>query len=238
MPRCPGRLSSRTTRTLLWCASFGQCNIQALEVFQRAHDALAAARSQQPSAGQFALRLSPNCRAARPRELAIVLDRAASSRRRCQSALLRARRDTPSPSTIPACPIATSVTRCWKPSRSCDCAPERPRSLSMTWTRSIGQPSATARSRKAYRRLLLGVLEQLTKRGLTGARRGMHHAQMAGVSLPGDVSRHGSLGSLLPAPAPGCSGGARRMVRRASSISIRPSSCSSTRPASPRRWPA
>lgn len=82
---------------------------------------------------------------------------AANLRRRCQSALLRARRDTSSPSTIPSCPIATSVTRCWKPSRSCDCAPERPRSLSMTWTRSIGQPRAIARSRKAYFRLVLSV---------------------------------------------------------------------------------
>ena len=39
---------------------------------------------------------------------------------RCQSALLRARRDTSRPSTIPARPMPTSATRRWKPSRSAE----------------------------------------------------------------------------------------------------------------------
>lgn len=86
-----------------------------------------------------------------------VWDSADSSSSRCQSALLRARRETSSPSTMPACPIATSVTKCWKPSRPAACAPDRPRSLSITCTRSIGQPRATARSRSAYWRLVLSV---------------------------------------------------------------------------------
>ena len=82
---------------------------------------------------------------------------AQSSSSRCQSVLLRASRDTSSPSTIPTRPRLTSVTRRWKPSRSAALAPDCPRSLSMTTIRSSGQPSATARSRSAYWRRVLSV---------------------------------------------------------------------------------
>ena len=40
-----------------------------------------------------------------------------SSIRRCQSAELRASLETSKPMTMPALPRATSLTRCWKPSR-------------------------------------------------------------------------------------------------------------------------
>ena len=45
---------------------------------------------------------------------------------RCQSALLRARRETSRPSTIPARPMPTSATRRWNPSRSAADAPDWP----------------------------------------------------------------------------------------------------------------
>src|SRR5215469_14153183 len=61
------------------------------------------------------------------------------SNKRYQSALLRAKRETSRPSTIPARPIATSVVRCAKPERSTHPEPDRPRSSSMTITCSLAQ---------------------------------------------------------------------------------------------------
>src|SRR5215470_17725851 len=66
------------------------------------------------------------------------------SSRRYQSALLRARRDTSSPSTIPTCPSATSAVRRAKPLRSTIPAPDRPRSSSITTICCTGQPSVDA----------------------------------------------------------------------------------------------
>ena len=96
---------------------------------------------------------------------------AADSKRRCQSALLRTRRDTSSSSTIPAWPIATSLTRCWKPSRSCDCAPERPRSLSNTWDVRSASPVPL---RDCARRIAAWCsrCSRTLGAGRTGARRG------------------------------------------------------------------
>src|SRR5271166_2737471 len=62
------------------------------------------------------------------------------SNSRCQSALLRASRDTSRPSTIPARPMPTSATRCWNPSRSAAEAPDWPWSVSMVTIRSPGLP--------------------------------------------------------------------------------------------------
>ena len=64
---------------------------------------------------------------------------------------------------MPARPRLTSVTSFWNPSRSA-AAPERPRSLSITTTLSPGQPSATARSRKAYWRAVLSVFSNTWRR--------------------------------------------------------------------------
>ena len=89
------------------------------------------------------------------------------SRSRCQSIEFRARRDTSRPSTMPARARLTSVTSRWKPSRSAAEAPDCPRSVSMTMTRSSGHPSATACLPKRILPLrALGVLEHLTQSGL------------------------------------------------------------------------
>ncbi len=66
-----------------------------------------------------------------------------------QSALLRARRETSMPSTIPACPSATSVISFAKPARSTAPEPERPRSSSMMATCCAGQPSSLTLEAKA-----------------------------------------------------------------------------------------
>ena len=87
-----------------------------------------------------------------------VPDMAQISSSRCQSALLRASRDTSRPSTIPARPMPTSATRRWKPSRSAAEAPERPWSVSMVTIRSACQPSAIAFCRSAYWRVADSVL--------------------------------------------------------------------------------
>ena len=84
--------------------------------------------------------------------------RAQISSSRCQSALLRASRDTSRPSTIPARPMPTSATRRWKPSRSAAEAPDWPWSVSMVTIWSAGQPSAIARCRSAYCRVADSVL--------------------------------------------------------------------------------
>ena len=65
---------------------------------------------------------------------------------------------------MPACPRLTSVTRRWNPARSAALAPDCPRSLSMTTTRSMGQPRATARSRSAYCRVVLSVFSNTCRR--------------------------------------------------------------------------
>ena len=59
---------------------------------------------------------------------------------------------------MPALASDTSATRRWKPSRSAAEAPDWPWSTSMTTTRSDGQPSATARSRRSYWRRVDSVL--------------------------------------------------------------------------------
>src|SRR6266511_2274642 len=83
---------------------------------------------------------------------------------RCQSALLRASRETSRPSTMPARPMPTSATSRWKPSRPWAEAPERPRSSSITITCSAGQPNATARSRSAYWRSVEVVFSTTCRR--------------------------------------------------------------------------
>jgi hypothetical protein len=80
---------------------------------------------------------------------------AQSSISRCQSAELRANRETSRPMTMPAFVSATSLTNRWKPSRAMALDPDLPRSQSMIWTRSAGQPDAMARSRSAYCRCVL-----------------------------------------------------------------------------------
>src|SRR3954463_1769101 len=47
-------------------------------------------------------------------------------------------------------PSPISAMSFWKPARSALPAPDLPRSSSMTWTRSRGQPSPTARSTRRY----------------------------------------------------------------------------------------
>src|SRR5262249_36183055 len=68
----------------------------------------------------------------------------------CQSALLRASRDTSRPSTRPTRASATSAVRRAKPDRATEPEPERPRSSSMTRMRSSGQPSWRALAASAY----------------------------------------------------------------------------------------
>src|SRR5215469_8046071 len=92
-------------------------------------------------------------------------DREHSSINRCQSAEFRARRETSNPITKPVWPRATSLTSFWKLSRPADWEPDLPRSPSRTWIRASGQPSATARSRKAYWRWVLSVFSS-TWRGV------------------------------------------------------------------------
>ena len=87
-----------------------------------------------------------------------VPDMAQISSSRCQSALLRASRDTSRPSTIPARPMPTSATRRWNPSRSAAEAPDWPWSVSMVTICSAGQPSAIAFCRNAYWRAADSVL--------------------------------------------------------------------------------
>ena len=72
------------------------------------------------------------------------------SSRRYQSALLRAKRETSSPSTMPTRPRATSPIIRVKPERLAALAPEIPRSSSITVTCSGGQPSSQARFTSAY----------------------------------------------------------------------------------------
>ena len=118
-----------------------------------------------------------------------------------QSAELRASRETSSPMTMPALPSATSLTSRWKPSRPATWAPERPRSQSMTWIRSIGQPAAMARSRRAYWRWVLAVLDHLAQRRLPDVEIGIAR-QMLGRDL---------LGHARP---PWAATGSRRRSRR------------------------
>src|SRR3954453_15037498 len=66
------------------------------------------------------------------------------SSKRYQSPLLRARRETSSPSTIPTWPRATSAVRRAKPPRLPALAPERPRSSAMTTTRAAGRRDGEA----------------------------------------------------------------------------------------------
>ena len=87
-----------------------------------------------------------------------VPDMAQISSSRCQSALLRASRETSRPNTIPAWPMLTSATRRWKPSRSAAEAPDWPWSVSMVTIASAGQPSAVAFCRNAYWRVADSVL--------------------------------------------------------------------------------
>src|SRR5271170_3531616 len=68
-----------------------------------------------------------------------------NSIRRCQSALLRARRETSSPSTRPTWAVSRA-----KPDRATKPEPESPRSSSMTTMRSAGQPSSRALAASAY----------------------------------------------------------------------------------------
>src|SRR5271169_1262764 len=72
------------------------------------------------------------------------------SSKRYQSALLRARRETSRPSTIPAWPSATSAVSRAKPLRSIMPEPETPRSSSITRTCCAGHPSSAALATKAY----------------------------------------------------------------------------------------
>src|SRR5262245_37995784 len=76
--------------------------------------------------------------------------RPARSMSRCQSALLRASRETSRPSTRPTRASATSAVSRAKPDRATAPAPERPRSSSMTTIRSSGQPSSRALLTSAY----------------------------------------------------------------------------------------
>jgi hypothetical protein len=77
---------------------------------------------------------------------------------RCQSALLRASRETSRPNTIPARPMLASATRRWNPSRSAAEAPDWPWSVSMVTMCSASQPSAIAFCRNAYWRVADSVL--------------------------------------------------------------------------------
>ena len=110
---------------------------------------------------------------------------------RCQSALLRASREHSRPSTIPARPRDTSATRCWNPSRSAEEAPEWPWSMSITWIRSAGQPSATARPRRSYwRRGGLGVVGDLVEGGLADVEVGVA-AEPGRGHLAAGIGTHG-----------------------------------------------
>jgi hypothetical protein len=73
-----------------------------------------------------------------------VSDRRHRSMSRYQSALLRANLDTSRPNTRPTCPRATSAVSRAKPDRATAPEPVRPRSSSMTTTRSVGHPSSLA----------------------------------------------------------------------------------------------
>src|SRR4051794_18939104 len=79
-----------------------------------------------------------------------VSNRAQISSSWCQSRQERASRDIATPSTRPTRPSPTSATSRWNPGRTSAEAPERPRSSSMTTTRSRAQPSWPARSARAY----------------------------------------------------------------------------------------
>jgi hypothetical protein len=61
-----------------------------------------------------------------------------------------AKRDISMPSTRPTWPMVISVTSRWNPARPITLAPDLPRSSSITITREVCQPSATARSTSAY----------------------------------------------------------------------------------------
>jgi hypothetical protein len=80
---------------------------------------------------------------------------------------------------IPALPTPTSATSRWKPSRSTAEAPDRPRSLSIVMMRSSVQPSAMARSRRAYCRFVLSLFSNLPERGLANVE----------ISIASQVSR-------------------------------------------------
>src|SRR6266516_984840 len=67
-----------------------------------------------------------------------------------QSAPERASRDISMPSTSPTCPMVISVTSRWNPTRPAALDPDLPRSSSITSTREVCQPSATARSTSPY----------------------------------------------------------------------------------------
>src|SRR4051794_4264760 len=79
-----------------------------------------------------------------------VSNRAQISSSWCQSRQERASRDISTPSTRPTRPSPTSATSRWNPGRTSAEAPERPRSSSMTTTRSRAQPSWPARPARAY----------------------------------------------------------------------------------------
>ena len=59
-------------------------------------------------------------------------------------------RDISTPSTIPTWSRLTSLTSRWKPGRPSALVPERPRSSSITSTRSAAHPNPTARSARPY----------------------------------------------------------------------------------------
>src|SRR6266487_4318141 len=77
-------------------------------------------------------------------------DSANSSSSWYQSAPERASRDISMPSTSPTCPMVISVTTRWYPTRPAALDPDLPRSSSITSTREVCQPSATARSTSPY----------------------------------------------------------------------------------------
>jgi len=106
-------------------------------------------RSRRPQALYIAVMPSA---VARPRQRLQRAARRSSfcGRRRGQSVLLRASRDTPRPSTRPTRASATSAVRRENPERATEPAPERPRSSSMTRMRSSGQPSSRAFAASAY----------------------------------------------------------------------------------------
>src|SRR5262245_32063253 len=108
------------------------------------------AKPQPPAAGGTHLRKTVEDGADRSDDGLVGVEQPARSMRRCQSALLRARRDTSRPSTRPTRASATSAVSRAKPDRATEPEPDRPRSSSMTRMRSSGQPSSRALAASAY----------------------------------------------------------------------------------------
>ena len=119
---------------------------------------------------------------------------------RCQSVELRARRETSRPSTIPAWPMPTSATRRLEALAIAADAPDWPRSLSMTMTRSSGQPSATARWRSAYWRLVLSVFSNTWRSVRLPHVQVSVAPQVAGLDLLSGFSGHAWTSNGSPAP--------------------------------------